>query len=108
VPAPPQVAQIIESATDTIAAEIQRSLDFFMATSGDGEISRIYVTGGTSKIPPLSQAIERRARVPVEVWAPTEKLTIDKRVDASILGERAPQLAVALGLALRKEREIRA
>lgn len=108
-PAPPQVAQIVESATDGIAAEIQRSLDFFMATSGDGEISRIYVTGGTSKIPSLSRAIERRARVPVEVWAPTERLTIDnKRVDATLLGAHAPQLAVALGLALRKEKEVRA
>jgi type IV pilus assembly protein PilM len=108
-PAPPQVAQIIESATDGIAAEIQRSLDFFMATSGDGDIARIYVTGGTSKIPSLAVAIERRARVPVEVWAPTEKLTVDsKRVDAALLGIHAPQLAVALGLALRKEKEMRA
>jgi type IV pilus assembly protein PilM len=109
VPTPPQVAQIVESAADGIAAEIQRSLDFFMATSGDGDISRIYVTGGTSKIPLLAQAIERRARVSVEVWAPTERLVIDsKRVDAGLLGVHAPQLAVALGLALRKEKEIRA
>ncbi len=109
IPAPPQVAQIVESATDGIAAEIQRSLDFFMATSGDGDISRIYVTGGTSKIASLSQAIERRARVPVEVWAPTERMVVDnKRVDAALLGAHAPQLAVALGLALRKEKEIRA
>jgi type IV pilus assembly protein PilM len=80
-----------------------------MATSGDGDISRIYVTGGTSKIPSLAQAIERRARVPVEVWAPTERLTVDnKRIDAGALGVHAPQLAVALGLALRKEKEIRA
>jgi type IV pilus assembly protein PilM len=109
VPAPPQVAQIVESATDGIAAEIQRSLDFFMATSGDGDISRIYVMGGTSKIPSLSTAIERRARVPVEVWTPIERLSVDpKRVDAALLGAHAPQLAVALGLALRKEKEIRA
>lgn len=108
VPTPPQVAQIVESSTDGIAAEIQRSLDFFMATSGDGEISRIYLTGGTSKVPSLSTAIERRARVPVEVWAPVERLTIDqKRVNTALLGAHAPQLAVALGLALRKEKEMR-
>jgi type IV pilus assembly protein PilM len=107
-PAPPQVAAIIDSATDAIAAEIQRSLDFFMATSGDGDISRIYITGGTSKIPSLAQAIERRARVGVEVWAPTEKLTVDsKRVNGALLSTHGPQLAVALGLALRKEREVR-
>ena len=79
-----------------------------MATSGDGEISRIYLTGGTSKLQPLSRAIEGRSRVPVEVWAPTERLTVDeKRVDTRLLGEKAPQLAVALGLALRKEKEMR-
>src|SRR5262245_49204278 len=43
-PVPPEVLPIVESATDSIAAEIQRSLDFFMATSGDSEIARIYLT----------------------------------------------------------------
>jgi Tfp pilus assembly PilM family ATPase len=56
---------------DSIAAEIQRSLDFYMATS-----------------------------------APTEKVVVEAReVDALLLQTRAAQLAVALGLALRKEKE---
>jgi len=106
---PQQVSQVIDSVTDTIAAEIQRSLDFFMATSGEGEISRIYVTGGTSVLPTLAHAIERRARVPVEVWLPAERIGIlAKEVDGAMLQARAPQLAVALGLALRKEKEARA
>lgn len=104
-----EVETVIETAADSIAAEIQRSLDFFMATSGDVEIGRVYLTGGTAKLPSLARAIERRARVAVEHWAPAEKLEVDgKRVDASELAEVGPQLAVALGLALRKSREIRA
>lgn len=106
---PPEVPGLIDSAADGIAAEIQRSLDFFMATSGDGDISRIYLTGGSSKLTALSKAIEDRSRVPVEAWIPTERLVVDqKRVDTTVLGERAPQLAVALGLALRKEKELHA
>ncbi len=105
---PEQVVQVITAVADAIAAEIQRSLDFFMATSGEGEISRIFVTGGTANLASLGQAIERRARVPVEVWAPTERITPDpKHVDPSLLQTRAAQLAVALGLALRKEKETR-
>src|SRR5690606_13497904 len=73
VPTPPQVSHIIDSAADGIAAEIQRSLDFFMATSGDGDISRIYVTGGSSRIPSLSTAIERRARVQAATRAQTDR-----------------------------------
>ena len=74
---PQQVVQVIDAVTDAIAAEIQRSLDFFMATSGEGEIARIYVTGGTAALAPLAAAIERRARVPVEVWLPTERVMVE-------------------------------
>src|SRR6186997_2276347 len=69
---PEQAAKVIESVTDSIAGEIQRSLDFFLATTGEGEISRIYVTGGTANLAALGQAIQRRSRVPVEAWMPTE------------------------------------
>lgn len=106
---PDEVVPIIDSVTDSIAGEIQRSLDFFMATSGEGEISRIYVTGGTANLAALAQAIERRARVPVETWAPTERVIVEaKEVDHALLQTRAAQLAVALGLSLRKDREARA
>lgn len=106
---PQQVVQVIEAVSDTIAAEIQRSLDFFMATSGEGEISRIYVTGGSANLAALARAIERRARVSVETWSPVEKLTIEaKEVNPTLLQARAAQLSVALGLSLRKEREARA
>jgi type IV pilus assembly protein PilM len=105
---PQQMMPIIEAATDTIAAEIQRSLDFFVATSGENEISTIYLTGGSSNLPMLVQSVQRRTRVPVETWKPTEKFTIEsKTVDPVELELRAPQLAVALGLTLRREREAR-
>jgi type IV pilus assembly protein PilM len=106
---PQQVVQVIEAVSDTIAAEIQRSLDFFMATSGEGEIARIYVTGGSANLAALARAIERRARVSVETWSPIEKLSIEaKEVDPVLLQTRAAQLSVALGLSLRKEKEARA
>lgn len=106
---PQRVVDIIRAASDTIAGEIQRSLDFFMATSGDGELSRIYVTGGSANLPQLVSAIEARARVPVEVFSPVEKIAVDPRdVDVNLVQSRAAQLAVALGLALRKDREKRA
>jgi len=106
---PQQVMQVIDTVLDSVAAEIQRSLDFFMATSGEGEISRIYVTGGTANLPSLAQAVEKRARVPVEAWMPTEKLALGgKDLDSTMLQARAAQLPVALGLALRKEREVQA
>jgi type IV pilus assembly protein PilM len=106
---PQQVQQVIESACDTIAAEIQRSLDFFMATSGESSIDQVFVTGGTANLTPLRNAIQRRARTPVEFFNPVEGLLIDSRnVKEEMLRARHAQLAVAIGLALRKEKEKRA
>lgn len=106
---PPQAAQIIEQACDTIAGEIQRSLDFFLATSGEAELARIYLTGGSANLGQLRTAIGRRSRVEVEVIQPLARIGVEtKDVDPKLLNERAMQLCVALGLAMRKDKERRA
>jgi type IV pilus assembly protein PilM len=107
-PPPHQVHQIMEGVIDSIAAEIQRSLDFYMATSGETEIARIFLTGGTAKIPFLAQAIERRSRIPVEVFSPLDRIAIDTTsVDAARVNTLGAQLAVAIGLSMRKDKEKR-
>lgn len=106
---PSEVLEIIEGSCDSIAAEIQRSLDFFMATSGDADISRLYITGGSASLGLLAQSIENRSRIPVEVWLPTENVVVQSaQVDQELLKKHGLQLSVALGLALRKDREVRA
>jgi type IV pilus assembly protein PilM len=106
-PVPPAVGPLVDQSVDSIAAEIQRSLDFFMATSGEGDISRAVLTGGTANLPGLATAIERRARVQVQTAHPAVRCVLDGGVDKAAFEQRIPQLAVALGLALRKEREVR-
>jgi type IV pilus assembly protein PilM len=93
---------------DSIAGEIQRSLDFFHATSGEPEMHRIFLTGGSSNLPQLLNAIARRSRVGVELIPPLERIPIEgKDVNPQLLQARAAQLCVALGLSMRKERERR-
>ena len=105
---PPGVAQVIDQVCDTIAGEIQRSLDFFLATSGEEQISRVFLTGGTANLAQLAQAVERRSRVVAEVIQPLERIGIEgKDVDTQLLGQRAAQISVALGLAMRKTKEKR-
>jgi len=105
---PPQIPQIIEQVCDSIAGEIQRSIDFFLATSGETDMQRIFLTGGSSNLVALSAAIGRRSRVAVEVIQPMERITVEaKEVNPQLLQDRAAQLCVALGLAMRKDRERR-
>ena len=105
---PQEVMQLINQSCQGLAGEIQRSLDFYLATSGEQEISRIYVSGGSAYLAPLTQAIERRARVPVQLFDPMVNLSIDpKFVNEPQLRALAAQMVVALGLSLRCDKERR-
>ncbi|MGF1468767.1 MAG: type IV pilus assembly protein PilM [Sandaracinaceae bacterium] len=106
---PREVPEIIDQVVDQIAGEIQRSLDFYLATSGSGDISRVLVSGGTANIQALLDAISRRCHVPVERFDAMRVAAPDARtVDVPQFEIRASQAAVALGLALRSEKEVRA
>src|ERR1700730_12678135 len=76
---PQEVTAIINQACQGLAGEIQRSLDFYLATSGDQEIVRVYVSGGSAYLAPLVQAVEKRARVPVELFDPMANLAVDPK-----------------------------
>ena len=103
---PREVPEIVGQQVEQLAGEIQRSLDFYLATSGDAEVHRVLVSGGTANIRALLEAIERRAKVSVERFDPTPIATPDpKTVDMALLGLRASQAVVSYGLALRKDRE---
>ncbi|HQY60492.1 MAG: type IV pilus assembly protein PilM [Myxococcales bacterium] len=105
---PQEVHEVIQSACDGLAGEIQRSLDFYLATSGEAEITKICISGGTAYLAPLCKAIERRARVPVQVFDPLSGLAVDtKFVNEAEMRSRSAQMVVALGLALRCDKERR-
>ena len=101
---PHEVPAIISEVSQEIALEFQRSIDFFINESVEGRLSRIFLTGGTSLVSQLAQAVQERARIPVHILDPFERTTVDeKRWDMNYLRENAPVAAAAFGLALRKQ-----
>jgi type IV pilus assembly protein PilM len=99
---PQEVERVIVSVSETLAGEIQRSLDFYSATAADSRIARIYLSGGTCKIPSLYKIIENKVGVPVEVMNPFRNIEFDpKRFDPEYIREVGPSAAVAVGLGLR-------
>lgn len=100
---PQEVERVLEEVSDTIANDVQRSLDFFGATSADANIGRIYLSGGCAKLPALSRAIEGKTGVSVEAIDPFRQVAISGRdLDSAFLKSQAPLATVALGLALRR------
>lgn len=98
---PQEVERIIEGVADVLAGEYQRSLDFFLATSADTEVTKIFLAGGTAKVSALHRAIEKRSRLTVEVVDAWRRIQIDPKLDAAYLSAHAPEALVGVGLALR-------
>jgi type IV pilus assembly protein PilM len=98
---PQEVERIIEGVAEVMAGEFQRSLDFFLATSADTDVSKICLSGGTAKVTALHRAIEKRSRLTVEVINTWQRVAIDPKIDPGYLGAHAPEALVGLGLALR-------
>ncbi|RME25729.1 MAG: type IV pilus assembly protein PilM [Deltaproteobacteria bacterium] len=99
---PQEVERVIASVTENMVGEIQRSLDFFTATAGEGQLSRIYLCGGTCRLPSLYKIIENKVGVPVEIMNPFRNIEFDsKRFDPEYIRQVGPAAAVAVGLALR-------
>jgi type IV pilus assembly protein PilM len=100
---PQEVERVIAGVAEQLAGEIQRSLDFYSATAADTRIGKVFLSGGTARIPALFKIIEARAGVPVEILNPFKNIEIDhRRFDPAAILAAAPSAAVGVGLALRR------
>ncbi|MDT7542952.1 MAG: type pilus assembly protein PilM [Acidobacteriota bacterium] len=96
--------QVLETISDILALEIQKTFDFYRATSdeGEGAVQKILISGGGSKLSGLVDFLTNRFELPVENFDPFRRIKIDaRRYDAEYLKEVIPEMAVAVGLALR-------
>ena len=95
--------EVIGKVNETITQEIRRSLDFYNSTASDERISRIFLSGGCSKVYNLLEAINEKLGVPVEMINPFARITRnDKEFDPEYLEEIGPLMAVSIGLAIRR------
>jgi type IV pilus assembly protein PilM len=93
---------VIGSVTEFIVEEIQRALSFFWTAATDEPLGAVVLSGGPARMPGLSSQLKDRLECNVEVADPFRRLTIDGRVDRSLIEQCGPALAVAVGLATRR------
>ncbi len=100
---PQEVERVIRQVAENLASEIQRSFDFYSTTSAEGDISRVHLCGGTSKLPTVAQVLGDRLRLPVERIDPFRNILIDpKKFDLEYIKEMAPLAGTVVGLGLRR------
>jgi type IV pilus assembly protein PilM len=98
------ISPILDTVSDILALEIQKTMDFYRATVEEGEstVEKILVSGGGSKLKGLVEFLSRRFEVPVDMFDPFRKIKVDSRgFDPEYMREIVPEMAIAVGLALR-------
>jgi type IV pilus assembly protein PilM len=92
---------VLRAVTENVLLEIPKTFDFFAASSS-GQIDRIVLSGGASRVDGFREMLQSRFDAPVEDFDPFRAVTWDaKALDADPL-EVASSAAVAVGLALRR------
>jgi type IV pilus assembly protein PilM len=93
----------IEMANGELAEEIRRSFDFYHSTTQSDTIRRVVLSGGCALMPELAPYLSRTLELPVEVANPFQHIVVDpKKFDPHYMAFIAPQMTVAVGLALRE------
>ena len=97
-----RVSKIIRTVLTRVHAEISRSINFYRSQQGGAAPSRIFLTGGSVRLPQLDQFFMETLQVNVEYLNPFTSVRVGGKVDAAALESDAFTLAESVGLALRQ------
>jgi len=97
-----EVQRIMSSVSEIIQLEIQKTFDFFKATTTTDRIDRMILSGGTSRVRGLSEHLSQKFEVPVEIFNAFKRVAYTpQKFDSSFINEISPRVAITVGLAIR-------
>lgn len=100
-----QVSEVLIPVARDLLTEVQRSIDFYLSQGSDRSVQKIYLCGGSANLKMLDQFLTNELKIPVEVFNP---LAMVQNAPADLSEEQKmllPQMAVAVGLATRREKD---
>jgi len=96
------VMGVLNSVSEDLAAELQKTFDFFVATSSVDKLDRVVLAGGSAQVLNLDEILKERFQVTVEVMNPFRNIRYSESdFDPEWINQHAPAMSVAVGLAVR-------
>jgi type IV pilus assembly protein PilM len=100
---PDEVAGVLREASSQLVLEIRKTIDFYRATAPVERLTRVVVSGGAWQAVGLVDLLSSEFGAPVDVFDPFRRVTKPGRaIGADVSG---PAYAIAVGLAMRQERD---
>ncbi len=97
-----RVSKVIRTVLTRLHAEISRSINFYRSQQGGNAPSRLFLTGGTSRLSQLDEFFRDSLQVEVEYLNPFgSKVGFGSKIDKGAIDSDFLSLAESVGLALR-------
>ena len=84
---------------DLIVEEVRRALRFYVKEAGNSDYRKVCLMGGSAKLKGLVEYIQDKVNIPTEIFMPF----INVEMPEKFQDKKDPQLALAIGLAMRME-----
>jgi type IV pilus assembly protein PilM len=95
--------RFVAERVDELAVGIERAVAFITAQSGGEGVSRIFLSGGGSRLPGVAAVLGERLGVPTHMANPLERVAVRPEVNMEVaVDELAPMLMLPVGLAMRR------
>ena len=91
------VNQLFDDFIGNVSSEINKTVNFYIATKPRETVGKIYLTGGSSLVPGLKERIEKETGIGVEFLDPSTFLVHD---DKSVTVDERDRLFVPVSLYL--------
>lgn len=93
--------EVLEPFKEAVVQQVTRSLQFFFSSSQYNEVDYIVLAGGVAAMPDLVDLVEQKLGMPTIVANPFGNMGVASKVNEVALGNDAPAMMIACGLAMR-------
>jgi type IV pilus assembly protein PilM len=101
-----ELQKICVSVVRNWVGECKRAIDFYYSNYPDNRIAKIYLSGGSCRIAGLDRVLQEHIGIDVDIFNPLAQMECNPKVfDPEYIESIGPQMAIALGLALRRMKE---
>lgn len=91
----------MERVVGELAGEVRRTLEYYQVQNRNLNIAQVYITGGGAKTEGLAEQLAKILELPVHLHDPLAGIEIPASFNKQYLRGIGPQMAVAVGLAMR-------
>ena len=99
---PQTILGVLNGVSEDLAAELQKTFEFFYTTSSHDQVEEVVLAGGASQVLNLDGVLRERLGARIELMNPFREIQYsESQFSPEWLNRHAPAMVVAVGMALR-------